>query len=122
MANNKIEVIITTPLGVYLDEKADICTFRTTEGQMGLMAAGPQFMAALVPSEIHINAQGSADQKTFYIDKGLVQFKNNVLSLIVNSIDTKPIDLNPQLEKSNQNKYTIIEEINLKKRLAEQNK
>ncbi|TPR54324.1 F0F1 ATP synthase subunit epsilon [Metamycoplasma neophronis] len=122
MALTKIQVVISTPLGVYFDDMADICTFRTTEGQIGLMAGGPQFMAALVPSEIYINSTNSPDLKKFYIDKGIVQFKDNVLSLIVNEIDTQPIDLTHNFVQQDQKKYTIIEEIVLKKKLAENNK
>lgn len=122
MTSNQIQVIISTPLGVYFDGMTEICTFRTTEGQIGLMAGGPQFMAALIPSEIYINHLNSPELKKFYIDKGIVQFKNNVLSLIVNQISTQPIDLTQNFVQADQKKYTIIEEIVLKKKLAENNK
>lgn len=115
METPKIHIIISTPLGIYFDKEASICTFTTTEGQIGIMAGATEFMAALVPSKIMVDFLNSPDSKVFYIDKGIVQFKNNVLSIIVNQIDTKEIELDHKFSPEDQKKYTIIEEVTLKK-------
>ncbi|WP_427867556.1 F0F1 ATP synthase subunit epsilon [Mycoplasmopsis arginini] len=122
MSENKfINVLITTPNGVYYQSKANIATFTTTEGQIGLMKEAVPFLAALIPSKIIIKEE-SNETKTFFIDRGIVEFKNNLLSLIVNHIDIKPFDIEAKFEKVDETKYTIIEELVLKKKLAEQKK
>ncbi|ENY68641.1 ATP synthase epsilon chain [Metamycoplasma auris 15026] len=120
MANKNINLVISTPNGVYYQTKTPIVTFSTTEGQIGLMKDALPFIAALVPSQIIIKEENNTN-KIFYIDKGIVEFKNNILSLIVNDIDSKPIDLEKKFEQAKQTKYAIIEELYIKKKLAEKN-
>ncbi|AWX69671.1 FoF1 ATP synthase subunit delta/epsilon [[Mycoplasma] anseris] len=119
MASKQLHVLISTPHGIFLDEKADIVTFRTTEGEIGLMANATDFMAALVPSKIYINQQNSNKFKEFYIDKGIVQFNGELLSFIINEISDQPL---AQVKVSNNEeenkKYTLIEEIKIKKALV----
>ncbi|AZZ65614.1 F0F1 ATP synthase subunit epsilon [Metamycoplasma phocicerebrale] len=122
MSNKNIDVIITTPLGIYYESKASIATFSTTEGQIGLMNGAIPFMAALVPSQIIIKPINETKHKVFFIDRGIAEFKNNLLSLIVNHIDVQPFDLEAKFKQNDQKKYTVIEELVLKKRIAEQNK
>ncbi|MDP4042992.1 F0F1 ATP synthase subunit epsilon [Mycoplasmopsis arginini] len=122
MSENKfINILITTPNGVYYQSKAFIATFTTTEGQIGLMKEAIPFLAALVPSKIIIKEDNNLT-KTFFIGRGIVEFKNNLLSLIVNNIDTKAFDKEAKFEKVDETKYTVIEELVLKKKLAEQKK
>lgn len=119
MSENKfINILITTPNGVYYQSKAFIATFTTTEGQIGLMKEAIPFLAALVPSKIIIKEDNNLT-KTFFIDRGIVEFKNNLLSLIVNNIDTKAFYKEAKFEKVDETKYTVIEELVLKKKLAE---
>ncbi|PZV99248.1 F0F1 ATP synthase subunit epsilon [Metamycoplasma auris] len=120
MNNRNLNLIISTPNGVYYESKSPIVTFSTTEGQIGLMKDALPFIAALVPSQIIIKEENNTN-KIFYIDSGIVEFKNNILSLIVNDIDTKPIDLEKKFEQAKQTKYAIIEELYIKKKLAEKN-
>ncbi|AXE60582.1 hypothetical protein DA803_00530 [[Mycoplasma] phocae] len=122
MTNNKIRVIITTPHGIFLDVNTDICTFRTTEGEVGLMANATQFISSLIPSMIYINYKSSPNLKTYYVDKGIVYFKDNTLSMIVNEIDSKPLVHNETFVQEDQTKYRLIEELYLKKKLTENNK
>ncbi|MGX9339494.1 hypothetical protein ACT1UH_00650 [Mycoplasma sp. 332] len=121
MNDKFIEIVITTPNCVYYQGKGSIVTFTTTEGQIGLMKDAVPFLAALVPSQIIIKDQDN-NNRIFYIDRGIVEFRDNLLSLIVNNIDVKPIDTEIKFKKTNEKKYTIIEEVVLKKKLAEQNK
>ncbi|MBN4089246.1 F0F1 ATP synthase subunit epsilon [Mycoplasma enhydrae] len=122
MANKVIDVVITTPKGIYFESKASIATFSTTEGQIGLMNGALPFIAALVPSQIIIKTEQGKDNKIFYIDQGIVEFKDNLLSLIVSHIDTKPINLEINFKQDIQKKHDVIEELILKKKIAEQKK
>ncbi|BAP39684.1 ATP synthase subunit epsilon [Metamycoplasma canadense] len=121
MNNKLIDVVITTHDGVYYQSQASIVTFTTTEGQIGLMKEAIPFLAALIPSQIYVKNKDNIIE-IFYIDRGIVEFKNNLLSIIVNNIDIKPFDLHAKFYKQKQTKYTVIEEIFLKKKLAEQKK
>ncbi|ENY53679.1 F0F1 ATP synthase subunit epsilon [Metamycoplasma alkalescens] len=120
MNDKEINLVISTPNGVYYETKTPIVTFTTTEGQIGLMKDATPFLAALVPSQVIIKTKNNQN-KIFYIDRGIVEFKNNLLSLIVNNIDTKALDLETKFEKSHQQtRYTVIEELYVKKKVAEQ--
>ncbi|WP_330463698.1 F0F1 ATP synthase subunit epsilon [Metamycoplasma gateae] len=122
MSSNKtINIAISTPSGIYYETEASIATFTTTEGQIGLMHQALPFLAALIPSRIIIKELNNQN-KVFYIDRGIVEFKNNLLSLIVNHIDIKPFDLETKILKKNDTKYTVIEELVLKKKIAQQKK
>ncbi|WP_412031506.1 F0F1 ATP synthase subunit epsilon [Metamycoplasma buccale] len=114
----QINLIISTPHGIYLDKKAEIVSFKTTEGYIGLMSGATEFMAAIVPSKILINHQNSAERQELYVDRGIAYFKNNVLSLIVNEIDSKPINEATYTKENEVKKYTIIEEIKIKKNIV----
>ncbi|AZG68686.1 F0F1 ATP synthase subunit epsilon [Mycoplasma struthionis] len=119
MAQEKlIHVIISTPLGNYYDDYVRICTFQTTEGEIGLMADATSFTGSIVPSKILLTKENH-EQKTFYVNTGVAQFQNNTLSFIVSKIDEKPLDLETQFVKEDQKKYTIIEEVVLKKKILD---
>ncbi|AWX42683.1 ATP synthase subunit epsilon [Metamycoplasma cloacale] len=119
MTSNQIHVIISTPHGIYLDQKANIVTFRTTEGEIGLMAGATSFMAAVIPSIIQINWSNASDHFKLYVGNGIVQFQNDVLSFIVNEVSDKPIEEAKLKHNDDISKYTIIEEVKIKKNLVQ---
>lgn len=110
--SNNFNLIINTPKGLFLDKYVPIATFKTTEGYRGIMKDAIEFTAAIVPSKIYLTLDNKKEQ-TYFIDHGIVHFKNNVLSIIVNDISEKPIE-EAKLNAPKDDKYTIIEEIKIK--------
>ena len=114
--SNNFNLIINTPKGLFLDENVSIATFKTTEGYRGIMKDAIEFTAAIVPSKIYLALDNKKEQ-TYFIDHGIVHFKNNVLSIIVNDISEKPIE-EAKLNAPKDDKYTIIEEIKIKRNIV----
>ena len=114
--SNNFNLIINTPKGLFLDENVSIATFKTTEGYRGIMKDAIEFTAAIVPSKIYLALDNEKEQ-TYFIDHGIVHFKNNVLSIIVNDISEKPIE-EAKLNAPKDDKYTIIEEIKIKRNIV----
>ena len=75
-----------------------------------------EFTAAIVPSKIYLTLDNKKEQ-IYFIDHGIVHFKNNVLSIIVNDISEKPIE-EAKLNAPKDDKYTIIEEIKIKRNIV----
>ncbi|WP_373440513.1 F0F1 ATP synthase subunit epsilon [Metamycoplasma equirhinis] len=122
MADKNIRVVITTPYGTFLDMKTTICTFRANSGEIGIMADATQFMTAIIPSKIYINSKNSPDVKEYYIDRGMAYFNNNLLTLITNKISKNPLENEKDIFAKKETKYRLIEELILKKKIAESNK
>ncbi|RMA79123.1 F-type H+-transporting ATPase subunit epsilon [Metamycoplasma subdolum] len=125
MAKEKVQInlIISTPQGVYFDDLVDIVTFKTSEGYIGLMPGATKFMAAIVPSKLYINFENTDKRKTFYVDHGIAQFKDDVLYLILNEIDTNPLsNERKKMIEDAQKKYSIVEEIRIKRKILENKK
>lgn len=118
---NLFNVIINTPKGTFLDEMVSIVTFKTTEGYRGVMKNATEFMASIVPSKLYISFDEKLSPKEYYIDHGLVHFKNNLLSIIINEISDKPIEDNKINTDLSAKKYTIIEEIKIKRNIVKNN-
>ncbi|ACF07011.1 ATP synthase epsilon subunit [Metamycoplasma arthritidis] len=114
-----INLLISTPNGNFLDSQAEIVTFQSTEGQMGIMAGATEFMCAIVPSQLFINHENSENRQVYYVDKGILHFKDDKLSLIVNQIDKKPLEINEIAKTAEFNKYSMIEEILIKRKILE---
>lgn len=114
--SNNFNLVINTPKGSFLDEYVSIATFKTTEGYRGIMKDAIEFTAAIVPSKIYL-ALDNKNEQTYFIDHGIVHFKNNVLSIIVNDISEKPIE-EAKLNAPKDDKYTIIEEIKIKRNIV----
>lgn len=110
--SNNFNLVINTPKGLFLDKYVSIATFKTTEGYRGIMKDAIEFTAAIVPSKIYLTLDNKKEQ-TYFIDHGIVHFKNNVLSIIVNDISEKSIE-EAKLNAPKDDKYTIIEEIKIK--------
>lgn len=98
-----------------------IVTFKTTEGYRGVMKDATEFMASIVPSKLYISFDEKLSPKEYYIDHGLVHFKNNLFSIIINEISDKPIEDNKMNIDLSSKKYTIIEEIKIKRNIVKNN-
>lgn len=120
-SQNLFNVIINTPKGTFLDEMVSIVTFKTTEGYRGVMKDATEFMASIVPSKLYISFDEKLSPKEYYIDHGLVHFKNNLFSIIINEISDKPIEDNKMNIDLSAKKYTIIEEIKIKRNIVKNN-
>jgi F0F1-type ATP synthase, epsilon subunit (mitochondrial delta subunit) len=120
-SQNLFNVIINTPKGTFLDEMVSIVTFKTTEGYRGVMKDATEFMASIVPSKLYISFNEKLSPKEYYIDHGLVHFKNNLFSIIINEISDKPIEDNKMNTDLSAKKYTIIEEIKIKRNIVKNN-
>lgn len=118
---NLFNVIINTPKGTFLDEMVSIVTFKTTEGYRGVMKDATEFMASIVPSKLYISFDEKLSPKEYYIDHGLVHFKNNLFSIIINEISDKPIEDNKMNTDLSAKKYTVIEEIKIKRNIVKNN-
>lgn len=118
---NLFNVIINTPKGTFLDEMVSIVTFKTTEGYRGVMKDAIEFMASIVPSKLYISFDEKLSPKEYYIDHGLVHFKNNLFSIIINEISDKPIEDNKMNTDLSAKKYTVIEEIKIKRNIVKNN-
>ena len=120
-SQNLFNVIINTPKGTFLDEMVSIVTFKTTEGYRGVMKDATEFMASIVPSKLYISFNEKLSPKEYYIDHGLVHFKNNLFSIIINEISDKPIEDNKMNTDLFAKKYTVIEEIKIKRNIVKNN-
>ena len=120
-SQNLFNVIINTPKGTFLDEMVSIVTFKTTEGYRGVMKDATEFMASIVPSKLYISFDEKLSPREYYIDHGLVHFKNNLFSIIINEISDKPIEDNKMNTDLSAKKYTIIEEIKIKRNIVKNN-
>ena len=120
-SQNLFNVIINTPKGTFLDEMVSIVTFKTTEGYRGVMKDATEFMASIVPSKLYISFHEKLSPKEYYIDHGLVHFKNNLFSIIINEISDKPIEDNKMNTDLSAKKYTVIEEIKIKRNIVKNN-
>ena len=120
-SQNLFNVIINTPKGTFLDEMVSIVTFKTTEGYRGVMKDATEFMASIVPSKLYISFDEKLSPKEYHIDHGLVHFKNNLFSIIINEISDKPIEDNKMNTDLSAKKYTVIEEIKIKRNIVKNN-
>ena len=120
-SQNLFNVIINTPKGTFLDEMVSIVTFKTTEGYRGVMKDATEFMASIVPSKLYISFDEKLSPEEYYIDHGLVHFKNNLFSIIINEISDKPIEDNKMNTDLSAKKYTVIEEIKIKRNIVKNN-
>ncbi|GAA8716556.1 hypothetical protein oki361_23080 [Helicobacter pylori] len=108
-------IVISTPLGIYLDEQVYLATFKTSEGYRGLMKNATEFMASIIPSELYI--EFSKDKKeTYYVGNGIVYFKDNLLSMIINDISKEPLKV-VNVENEEEQQKNVIVELKIKRNL-----
>ncbi|QJG67004.1 F0F1 ATP synthase subunit epsilon [Mycoplasma phocoenae] len=113
---NKVYLTITTPTGSYLETETNIVTVKTTEGYIGLQANGTEFMAALVASKMFVTSENN-NQKTYYINQGIVHAKDDKIDIIVNNISDKALE-EIKFKPSDNSNFSFIEETKLKRSIA----
>ena len=100
------------------------------EGEMGILKDHISIISFLKPGIITIYSKSGEDK--FYVDDGIVEFKNNCLSILTSNIfDIKKMDKNVVIETlakaeqeiqkneiSDQNKYLIDQKIEVLKNLT----
>tara|TARA_B100001250_G_scaffold90363_1_gene75093 strand:- start:111 stop:509 length:399 start_codon:yes stop_codon:yes gene_type:complete len=100
------------------------------EGDMGILKDHISIISFLKPGLVKI-FEGS-NEETYYVDDGIVEFKNNCLSILTSNIfDIKKMDKNVVIETlakaeqeiqkneiSDQNKYLIDQKIEVLKNLT----
>ena len=101
------------------------------EGEMGILKDHISIISFLKPGLIKVFESGSS-QKTYYVEDGIIEFKNNCLSILTSNIfDIKKIDKNvvrdvlTKAEKDTQNtdisdqkKYLLDQKIEVLKSLT----
>ncbi len=101
------------------------------EGDMGILKNHISIISFLKPGLVKIITSGSSDE-TYYVEDGIIEFKNNCLSILTSNIfDTKKVDknflktelieaekhtLDPEI--SDQKKYLIDQKIDVLKSLT----
>jgi len=101
------------------------------EGEMGILKDHISIISFLKPGLVKIYESGS-NQETYYVEDGIIEFKNNCLSILTSNIfDIKKIDKNvvrdalTKAEKDTQNtnisdqkKYLLNQKIEVLKSLT----
>ena len=101
------------------------------EGEMGILKDHISIISFLKPGLIRVFESGSSEE-TYYVDDGIIEFKNNCLSILTSNIfDIKKIDKNvvrdvlTKAEKDTQNtdisdqeKYLLDQKIEVLKSLT----
>ena len=101
------------------------------EGDMGILKDHISIISFLKPGLVKVFMSGS-NEETYYVEDGIVEFKNNCLSILTSNIfDIKKIDKNilkdilnkaekdsKDLEISDQKKYLIDQKIDVLKSLT----
>ena len=101
------------------------------EGDMGILKDHISIISFLKPGLVKVFMPGS-NEETYYVEDGIIEFKNNCLSILTSNIfDIKKIDKNilrdslaqaekdsKEVEISDQKKYLIDQKIDVLKSLA----
>ena len=101
------------------------------EGDMGILKDHISIISFLKPGLVKVFMSGS-NEETYYVEDGIIEFKNNCLSILTSNIfDIKKIDKNilkdiltkaekdsKDLEISDQKKYLIDQKIDVLKSLT----
>ena len=102
--------IINPEKSFLLKDKVSEVILPAFEGDMGLLKDHISIISFLKPGLVKIYESGS-NQETYYVEDGIIEFKNNCLSILTSNIfDIKKIDKNvvredlTQAEKDTQNK------------------
>ena len=80
------------------------------EGEMGILKDHISIISFLKPGLVKV-FESSSDQETYYVEDGIIEFKNNCLSILTSNVfDIKKVDKNVlrdalnKAEKDTQNK------------------
>ncbi|MBU4691017.1 FoF1 ATP synthase subunit delta/epsilon [Mycoplasma zalophi] len=109
---NLVFLTITTPYGKFLEQETDIITLKTTEGYIGLQANHIEFMGAIVESKLFVNSLQN-NQKTYYVNRGIVHSKGNRVDIIVNNISDQPLK-EIEFKPSDSTNFSFVEELKIK--------
>ena len=109
--NNVFKVEIINPEKSFLSkEDATEVVVPSYEGDMGILKDHISIISFLKPGLLKVIDTASS-QETFYVEDGIIEFKNNCLSILTSNIfDIKKIDKNvvtealTKAEKDTQNK------------------
>ena len=87
------------------------------EGDMGILKNHISIISFLKPGLVKIITSGSSDE-TYYVEDGIIEFKNNCLSILTSNIfDTKKVDKNfLKTELIEAEKHTLDPEISDQKK------
>ena len=91
-AEFKIE-IVSPEKSFYSNEKVNEVVVPAFEGEMGILKDHISIISFLKPGIIKVVSKDG--EESFYVDDGIMEFKNNLLSILSSSIfNTKKIDKN----------------------------
>ena len=126
----KLEIINPEKSFLLKDEVFEVVV-PAFEGEMGILKDHISIISFLKPGLVKIYESGS-NQETYYVEDGIIEFKNNCLSILTSKIfDIKKIDKNvirdslTKAEKDTQNtdisdqtKYLLDQKIEVLKSLT----
>ena len=84
VAKNPIQLLVITPHGVVIDQKVDLVTVTTSQGQIGLLHGRMPFVASLLSGAIRYHTHGQV--KTFTTTGGLVYSQPQLLKIISDQV------------------------------------
>ena len=127
--SNKFTVEIITPDKSILNSEANEVTIPSYEGQMGILKDHISIISFLKPGIIKIFSQSG--EENYYVEDGIVEFKNNNLSVLTSSIFnikdiekskisellTEAEEHSKNTEITDQNKYLLDQKIDVLKTL-----
>ena len=125
----KFKIEIITPAQTILKSEAEEVTIPSFEGQMGILKDHISIISFLKPGVIKIFSQSGEEH--YYVEDGIVEFKNNNLSVLTSSIFnikdiekakisellTEAEEHSKNTEITDQNKYLLDQKIDVLKTL-----
>ncbi|MDR1150500.1 MAG: hypothetical protein LBJ93_02650 [Clostridiales bacterium] len=81
----KLKILLISKNKKILYDKCNIATFKTENGEMGIMANHAPIVARIIKSKIKIKQENK--NYDFKINSGLAFMNNNILKIIVFSFD-----------------------------------
>ena len=88
--NYKIDIVSPEKI-IFSDENVDEVVLPSYEGEMGILKDHISIISFLKPGLVKIYESGP-NQETYYVEDGIIEFKNNCLSILTSNIfDIKKI-------------------------------
>lgn len=88
MANDTFRLIILTPYGAYLDQQATFLEVHSDDYNLGILPNHSHLISTVAISKMVVrNSRGNED--VYAIGGGVIQVENNVVTLLLNSIERK---------------------------------
>ncbi|VTS04314.1 ATP synthase F1 subunit epsilon [Tuwongella immobilis] len=76
----RLQCVIVTPERAFLDEQVDSVIVPLFDGEFGVLPLHEAFVGRLAPGELRFVQAGTT--KRYFIDRGFVQFRDNVLTVL----------------------------------------